>query len=91
MLGVFPGQAALIAGNQYASQRLLHRIGDGQREVTAIREMPQAHHDLNAEKLAELDIQPPHGHSLRTASGLPPPGEPAPIPGIAGPPDTNPY
>ena len=82
-------QAALIAGKQDASKRLLRLIGDGQREATAVRKMLKAHYGLNAEKLAEFGIQPLRGRNRGTAPGLPPPEDPVPGPEIARPPDTN--
>jgi hypothetical protein len=73
-------QAELIASKQDASRRLLRLMGDGQREVTAVRKMLKAHYGLDAEKLAEFGIQPFRGRSRRTAPGLPPP-KPAGPPG----------
>jgi hypothetical protein len=79
-------QAELIASKQDASRRLLRLMGDGQREVTAVRKMLKAHYGLDAEKLAEFGIQPFRGRSRRTAPGLPSP-KPADPP---GPPSSEP-
>ena len=71
-------QAELIAAKQDASQRLLRLIGDGAREVTAVRKMLKAHYGLDAEKLAEFGIQPFRGRSRQLAPGLPAPETPTP-------------
>ncbi|HEV8581770.1 MAG TPA: hypothetical protein VGX68_22100 [Thermoanaerobaculia bacterium] len=81
-------QAELIASKQDASRRLLRLIGDGQREVTAVRKLLKAHYGLDAEKLAEFGIQPFRGRSRQLAPGLPPPEVPTPeIARPADPPD----
>lgn len=69
-------QAELIASKQDASRRLLRLVGDGQREVTAVRKMLKAHYGLDSEKLAEFGIQPFRGRSRQLAPGLPPPEAP---------------
>ncbi len=69
-------QAELIARKQEASRRLLRLIGDGQRDVTAVRKMLKAHYGLDSEKLAEFGIQPFRGRSRQLVPGLPPPPAP---------------
>ncbi|HEV8582404.1 MAG TPA: hypothetical protein VGX68_25335 [Thermoanaerobaculia bacterium] len=71
-------QAELIASKQDTSRRLLRLIGDGAREVTAVRKLLKAHYGLDAEKLAEFGIQPFRGRSRQLAPGLPPPEVPTP-------------
>ncbi|HEV8580489.1 MAG TPA: hypothetical protein VGX68_15590 [Thermoanaerobaculia bacterium] len=81
-------QAELVASKQDASRRLLRLMGDGAREVTAVRKLLKAHYGLDAEKLAEFGIQPFRGRSRRLAAGLPPSEVPTPeIARPADPPD----
>ncbi len=76
-------QAELIARKQDTSRRLLRLMGDGQREVTAVRKMLKAHYGLDSEKLAEFGIQPFRGRSRQLVPGLPEP----PAPEVAQPAD----